>query len=701
MSGYSKPPDPFSRRPVDDRRPIDSRDRRRESYGRSVSDSHDRYGDRGREGGSPPRQRASAYDPAREPSRYTNGPRNDAPGSRPTKSYAEGPSKVDGASCVASVGRALANWTKDIEPLLVEKAKIACHKEQLQKIQLQRKAEYQRTVKRHVDFPAIPELQNKYRIREDNDLKVYEAKERKVDERMLKLRETLPEELQQGLAAAEFQRADAKDVASHASVREVESKLAALKNTVQQHSDNTKRTLEALLTQSSDLETNHLQQKSSFKSEMSRQQEEFKSEMAKMRSEFFQELQKQREDLEKEQHSMLQTHGAKLEAQLAQQGASTKTMLEKQREEFSGGHKKVAASEVASLQKENVSLKSQIDALRLEVSAATERLKELEARVERQAQDAQHMRDSVASRQDEVEGLKTEVDTHRRKLMHMDTQIWDEMADASLFTLPKLKADFERLEQSYQQTAAKQEKLDGSPAPALTSQTEAFKKEADQFQLKIITRVGGFVDELRARDTAIENQVKDVQAKVASLRAATENKPSSSEAPNPEAINEIKRELSVVLQHVLKTDQDVQKASEEMAEKTKLLVLQFNSLQLQYQNLTTKELAQQIIGHLETIYPNSRQIVEDIGLLSVTTENLKKEQAEQAGEVKVAKQEVTELKRRVNDILLPTLKESADKGSKKRKIEDDAENSTNGRSRYPMLSSLRSLSRDESSRQGS
>src|SRR5689334_7777927 len=104
---------------------------------------------------------------------------------------AAGPVNVDGYSIAESVGKLLASYLKDAEAYYVQLSTLVHSKAQLEKAMTNRQTEVERTRARHAEFPSIPQLQNKQRMRDEKYREGLERKEVDVRGKLAALRDSL------------------------------------------------------------------------------------------------------------------------------------------------------------------------------------------------------------------------------------------------------------------------------------------------------------------------------------------------------------------------------------------------------------------------------------------------------------------------------------------------------------------------------
>ncbi len=123
-------------------------------------------------------------------------------------------------------------------------------------------------------------------------------------------------------------------------------------------------------------------------------------------------------------------------------------------------------------------------------------------------------------------------------------------------------------------------------------------------------------DYMQAQITALTKRSESVEARsmlLATNPAAPEDR-LKVEKVEQNAL-QLKSDVSDLTRKLDKTNQVMQETIKDV--KTKWETLQFSIVNLdhQFNNLTTENLAEHIIGHLDRLYPQSRQIVENITVL--------------------------------------------------------------------------------------
>jgi len=550
---------------------------------------------------------------------------------------------------------------------VVERAKLSWHKDQLNKVQKQRKAEYQKMVIKHADFPSIPELQNKFRARDDEQLETIKGFEHKSAQKLASLRDSLVVDLARIASLFDFPGpSDSKDPDPDPLIKQLESDVMALKDTFQQQES----TCKALQSRVDELEGLNAEQQKSFKEDHQMIEQTFSQQIHKLR-----------EELYAEQATTARAQETKFRQELSERDAIITGLLEKQRQELLNESDKAIASEVETLREENAALRSESVSLRTEVLETTRTAQQLAEKLGQQIQETNKLREAVGGFSEQVSELKILVGDHQNKLMHIDTLIWDEMAEIASFAFPKLQegvdnlqGEVEQLRQSHALLAGRKES-ERSGSPALSVALESLlAKRTSEFGDRVLDKVGVWVDELRKSVKSLEQKQTDARGDFEALNQRNaglqaEVKSLGQTAPSSSA-GGAGSEYSELKEQYCKQDEEIKKLKEDLAQKTNFLSHQFSILQGQYNNLTTRELAQAVLGQLEQLYPEPRKIVADISQLNETTEQIKKEQAEQVFEVKAAKQVINDLKRQLDGMVSPVLDTSEMLSSnKKRKLE--------------------------------
>jgi chromosome segregation ATPase len=105
-------------------------------------------------------------------------------------------------------------------------------------------------------------------------------------------------------------------------------------------------------------------------------------------------------------------------------------------------------------------------------------------------------------------------------------------------------------------------------------------------------------------------------------------------------VQKIQEQFQNFQEQLRNLDQELRTVNEQSAQRDEALTLQFSILDTQYNNISTRALADQIIGNLEQYYPAQRQITADI-------KELVKKYDEKSIELAKTAKEVGEVKERV------------------------------------------------------
>ncbi|KAK0626156.1 hypothetical protein B0T14DRAFT_562091 [Immersiella caudata] len=722
---------PYSRRPDDDRRPSDSNDRHRDSssYRRSFTDPQEgnrdsgpswsysvpqgasrqseRDRDRDRGYGSPKRD---GYDPPRAPSRQTStgsSSKADTVAGRTLK----GPSAPAGPT---NQGGGNADYFTHCVDAAEKIAKLAAVKTQqatLDKALEQRRSDSNKTKHKHPDFPSIPELQNRYRHRDDRLRKELEDEEKKVRGELADALGQLPSNPPAPGPLVETQ-AHAKESQSQLQSlqKDVDSKIDMVSKALQAHqgsskgaSEVLKAQVEVLKKQLAELKSQEVEQKAKVESDVSTVRDALQKEINELREQsklsqtqeaeqillqLRQELLaqfndqssqlnsqllelKRREDESKAQierqaeetKAQLKRQDEALSAQLKQQQELI-AQLKKQQEELSAQltrHQEASTAEfekqkdnaakysakssdaasskdLAAIREENAKLKTDYDALRADFSNALLRVDELEKREGQRGEratsgenDFRALSKSVTACLQKVEEQAERVSKSEETLMNLDIQGLDDLGEV-LVAFPQVQHQVRELQDGLR---VQQEGL------------TALKGDVNRingFNDEVLSTVGRWVDDLRKTDADQGTEVRALKEQIADMKRAGSNHSAPVEDSTTKAeVASVKKELDGFSVH---TKEELDAVRKKNKETTEFLAYQISVLEQRYNNITTKEMAERILGVMETVYPNAKNIATTLKSMQNTIESQKMQLVSVEEEGKATKRRVSETESR-------------------------------------------------------
>lgn len=551
-----------------------------------------------------------------------------------------------------AVAEAIAADLKAWENSMADKAKYLNHQEVVERALERRQREYNQTKDRHAEFPAAAELQNKYRRRDDEERRKLEEAKGKNHQILHKVRDNLSRNIAYAVSTA----AAAAVAAKPAPNKDLEGQIPAVKIALNQHKDDTEKTF-------ADLRKAVSEQKSSS---------------AAMLAELQTQFQKQ-----------LDEHKADNAANQAQ---VVKAALEAQRLELSKGREESAASE-AALRTEVSSLQSEFSSMRSEMAALTQKLSEAA--------------DQAKQRDQQIQELQALVSSQGEKLSNIDLMDWERVNDGMLIELPHLQATVEGLSRTQQQApgpgattnAAVDMSAIDTKLGVLQTECRQLLQESEKKQGTIVTqalaRIAGWVEDLRDKDESLQRELQEHGTSLSALKARAKAVPGSeSRSASPgqrppapgsgaatladpssitamlERIGQAEKVLTMLGGRTANTERQLAETDQRLAKRVEALNHQTVVLEARWNNLTTKDLAERLIGHLEQIYTPVK-VLNDIVHLNEQMQSTAAKLGEHDTSIGSVKEELAEVKTAVNEVRT-TAGDEAKKADQTRKSEDSA-----------------------------
>ncbi|KAK3946297.1 hypothetical protein QBC46DRAFT_3758 [Diplogelasinospora grovesii] len=556
MNSYRPSSDAYSRRPSDDRR--DSYQPRRENYGRGGPEHHrdDRYRDAPRDRDSSPRGHGRDRAPQPETSRVVpKAPSSVASTSAGTvkQDQSATPAAVPdlSANCdIDNLAKAIANTLTQFRHVIVDEAKLTVSSADCDKVHKQKQAEHEKTMHKHAEFASVPELQNKYRSRDDKIRKDVAERLQKTQDRADKVAEGFASQLSQAVLRVVDEHIQQKD-------KEAESRHASLVERIDKYASEVQ-----------ELKANLTRQQESFKSEFIQQRDEVKEQLQQIRKESTSQEAKQpkaakeedgtRDALQhvQEQLKRNQEQQQKLQEQLQRTQEQQRKMQERLQELREGQQKLQEGQpnlqeQLRELRKGQPKIQEQLQKLQERHPKMQEQLQELQQRQPQMQEQLQGLQassvprselSSVNSRLDEltnqvaqrnqeaestrlaVESYREKVEAHEAKLICIDVDSLDDAADAVTIHIPALYNKINDTHTKLDDHIQKVEQLDlngiRTPIQALQTTQQALGERMNEFDKGM--------GELYVR---ITDQIKHIDQK---LKAQPSGSHSSTTSEGPE-----------------------------------------------------------------------------------------------------------------------------------------------------------------------
>ncbi|KAK1832728.1 hypothetical protein QBC39DRAFT_67019 [Podospora conica] len=654
-----RPSDAYSRRPHDDDR--DRREgRRREDRDRSDGRSPRSPDDFPRERFSPSRERDPlARSGVGKGSAKTAAPvaikraQEPAKSSKPSQAIAT-PSNSTPKALGEAINMELEAWEKYI----AKEAKFQMHQDNFEKAAERRQREYAQTKDRHAEFPASVELQNKYLRRDEEERRKLKAATSQNNLDLQKIRGNLARKIAQATSLVA--------PANPPPNKDLEGQLPAVKLGL----IDTKKELADLRKALDDQKSNSVS-------------------IAELQTQFQKQLDEHKADNAVNQAQVVKSA---LEAQ--------KLELSKDREE-ARANEAALRNEVSSLQSEVSSLRSEASVLRDETSSLRSAVAALTQKLN-EFVDQSKQRDQ--QRDQQLEEVQTLVSTQGEKLSNIDLMDWERVNDGVTIELPSLQAKVDGLFDAQQHRPGSAVGTNGVDAKVIDMklgmlQTEC-RKMLQEHQDKqetmnnmVLGKVAEWVDELRAKDDSLQRDLSalssSLQAELARVRAPANSRSASpgQRPPAPGSGAATPAELPpnstrLLLDRIDKTERAVSHCGGRLVviekqlagidwpwilKKMEAVSHQTVVLQSRWDNLSTKDLTDRIIGQFQNIYAPAK-VTNDIVYLSEHAQTTSSKLTGHDANIDSIKQELAAVKSGLERVV-----QRADQAKKSEEAEDTIE----------------------------
>ena len=222
---------------------------------------------------------------------------------------------------------------------------------------------------------------------------------------------------------------------------------------------------------------------------------------------------------------------------------------------------------------------------------------------------------SIASIRQQLEDQCRKVDEHESKLSNLDTDVLDRVAETMSIEFPKLQRNL----------TAVQAKVDGIPQE-IDSKQEALRIQIESYTLPALDTLARNLDGTDRDGRNHGARIRVLEQRVGhTLGTGTEPGPRAGaefDFVNPEAVALFKTDLDTAKAAVDHLNQEMSARSAEVDDQLDMIRHTATSLETRFNNMTTKAVAEYVIGHIEQLYPSSYQLVTDIVALKTLVEGL-------------------------------------------------------------------------------
>lgn len=379
-------------------------------------------------------------------------------------------------------------------------------------------------------------------------------------------------------------------------------------------------------------------------------------------------LEKQDAEQEKRLKTQDIEHGARLEAALKAQRQEFQGLfkeyevrqderfkaLEQSRDEWQDKMSKALETSLASsLQQSQTrpqndeieALKQANENLRAELSTQkkdlTEKVNEFDQRLRNALESIEQLRSPLHTVQDHVQDHGNTLKKHTAIIAQMDLETWDQMAEKWDFEFVPMTDKIRSLQSELESLKSTKTGLDGlktvqDELNTLQADVKTFNKAQDDLkslqkdfkglkdgQDTMISLLGGELDKQNGRVEALEKTdpaslAREIESHSTRLKALEDDlEKAAVPAQAPATVPPLKEDASGadVKSEIGNIKTEVDGLKEVGQQRHESLMHIISSMQSQYDNINTMELANHIAGVMETLYPNTRQLSQDLDFL--------------------------------------------------------------------------------------
>ena len=508
----------------------------------------------------------------------------------------------------------------DYGDLVAERANLKLQSNCLERAVKRRKTEYEKSRERFPEFPSVPEAQNRFRDSQSKELKRIDELQRSHDAKYTQAAEGIAGHVLKSLPAMEM-KARRKE-AEAASGKDLKFECSSLKNQMVQLKDNTKVQMGQMQSQwaakmESELSSLRKEMEAQLAESNRRQQNEFEARLARVEN-FWEQQAREQQQQSNAQAKASADNLATLQSQLVGLEAEKSTLVEL----------------VGNLTQELAQCKDEVNLLRGSVYDCT-----------MTANDARSILRDV-----DLQGIDQIVEIFLGDWPRLQTKV---AGHAS--SLEKLTLDFKQQQQQQQAASISERGSSKGAGPSGSSITlEQIKSGQDQMG----EMWGSMLDEMNQSVSGLASRMADLEAREAktiasAVKADTIKGPADQQVQAQQA------------QDFSGLSDKVMGLSNELDRKCEYWNHQFTTLDSQYNNLSTKALAEQIIAQLETFYPRNGQVVADISTLNKLLHDLTLRVDAQGAEVGTLRRTFDEITTQVENIL----PQPVTNGKKRRRVD--------------------------------
>jgi len=558
---------------------------------------------------------------------------------------------IDPSNAAKAIGQVFMDFIEDVEQV----SQLAIHKMNLEKVVKMRETEHTKAMEQHHELPSVPDLQKKFKTRDTKQLKELDETLKRRRAKAVKNTEKMGHLLVAALPLVEMKKSvkEIDDRPQKAEMEALQEQLREFKTQFAQYQDASRQEHATLQDQVKELQT-QLAKNEETKAEnvtLRGEVEETKTELAGLKKAFIDEvseMQKQQANLQTQQ---TQSNG-ELESvkQKVTELSAANEQLEAKNNEFQTQIDLVQA-EKGEIQSRLSNLEAQVGPLADQVATLQQELSTLQEKANAADVQADIIGKSVLSLQTGMESNSQQLVQHDQKvqnlegkLLNVDFDALDEISENWTFEWPDIKITVGSIQKTLSELTLSElpqlktavegihEKLEKQPhsqpvhhaaqvapaAPAAPTIQNARQAEANEEEMiaKISTNVMGKVNIL------IDGLITQVSSMVDKVKEAVRDLSGRLAAAESLELEERVKTLESLREQVTKT---IEGFSTDLEDKTNALTLQISVLDSRYNNLSTKDVCEQIVAQINQMSPTPHQIATDLTALDSKVQQIQRQ----------------------------------------------------------------------------
>lgn len=555
---------------------------------------------------------------------------------------------VDGSNPAEAMGKVFRAWIEDT----AQYSRYLIHKENLEKVIRVRELELSKATQKHLDFPSVPELHKKFISRDNIQLKEVDEMVKKHQHRAAKSATRMGQLLL--MALPEIKKTIVKDADNSCQKGDLDAireDLKQMKVQFANYQDASTREVAALQEQVRDLQGQLVRQDQQFKLEREEKESlrkrtgDGEAELIKLRAAFADEigrLQQRLEEVKSQQvqgpdHSQEIGKLSKVNEELVAKNAELERKLGLFQEEKDGLQSRLSNLEAQVTPLEDKVEKTQgqsvelVEAVRLINGRATETLSALT----NHADVLTELRHDMGENSQLLQQQGKKLQSLEQRFMDVDFPALEEISERWGFEWQDVKNAIQNV----------QEKLAKQPQPTPATETRAAsvasavpndhpdspvavaelsKEEKEEIKAEVskgvmvkvqtftdalIAHISEMIDRMKATLKDTQNEMRGLDDRIKAIDSVQQ-------------LDERLKSLEDSREQLLKR---LETFNSDKTEEIDSLKLQISVLDSQYNNLTTKEIAERILGHFEQLSPTPHQLTADITALDSKVQLMQKQ----------------------------------------------------------------------------